>query len=124
MKANLYLFIFLLLFSLYNSQDTITFSQESGFYPNDFTLTLTSSDNSKIFYTTDGSDPKENGGLYTGEFVVPRLCKYVLALSLYKDEIIDSIQISIDQDSKAAAKKEIDIDKPLSYVFKKKKQFQ
>jgi hypothetical protein len=57
MKANLYLFIFLLLFSLYNSQDTITFSQESGFYPNDFTLTLTSSDNSKIFYTTDGSDP-------------------------------------------------------------------
>ena len=57
MKANLYLFIFLLFFNLYNSQDTITFSQESGFYPNDFTLTLTSSDNSKIFYTTDGSDP-------------------------------------------------------------------
>ena len=57
MKANLYLFIFLLFFNLYNSQDTITFSQESGFYPNDFTLTLTSSDNSKIYYTTDGSDP-------------------------------------------------------------------
>ena len=57
MKANLYLFTLLLLLSLYNSQDTITFSQESGFYPNDFTLTLTSSDNSQIFYTTDGSDP-------------------------------------------------------------------
>ena len=57
MKASLCLINIFLLFSLYNSQDTITFSQESGFYPNDFTLTLTSSDNSKIFYTTDGSDP-------------------------------------------------------------------
>ena len=60
MKGKLYLFTLLLLFSLYNSQDTITFSQESGFYPNDFTLTLTSSDNSQIFYTTDGSDPTKS----------------------------------------------------------------
>ena len=57
MKANFYLYALVLLFSLYNSQDTITFSQESGFYSNDFTLTLTSSGNSQIFYTTDGSDP-------------------------------------------------------------------
>ena len=47
----------LLLFSLNNAQNSITFSQESGFYPSDFSLTLTSSNGAKIYYTTDGSDP-------------------------------------------------------------------
>lgn len=90
--------------------------------PDGIVITLETNSNYEIRYTTDGSDPKENGGLYNGEFVVPQLCKYVLALSLYKDRKIDSVQISIDQDAKAAAKKEIDVDRPLSYVFKKKKQ--
>ena len=53
---NIYSFFFILIFVLYNSQD-ITFSQESGFYPNEFLLILTSSDSSKIYYTTDGSNP-------------------------------------------------------------------
>ena len=53
---NIYFLCIILLFSLYNFQD-ITFSQESGFYPNEFSLTLTSSNGSKIYYTIDGSDP-------------------------------------------------------------------
>ena len=47
----------LLLFSISNAQDSITFSKESGFYPSEFSLTLTSSNGEKIYYTTDGSDP-------------------------------------------------------------------
>lgn len=31
----------------------------------------------EIRYTTDGSEPKENGGIYTGEIVLPNDCKYV-----------------------------------------------
>ena len=50
---NIYFLCIILLFSLYNFQD-ITFSQESGFYPNEFSLTLTSSNGSKIYYTIDG----------------------------------------------------------------------
>ena len=53
---NIYCLCIILLFSLYNFQD-MTFSQESGFYPNEFSLTLTSSNGSKIYYTIDGSDP-------------------------------------------------------------------
>ena len=53
---NIYCLCIILLFSLYNFQD-VTFSQESGFYPNEFSLTLTSSNGSKIYYTIDGSDP-------------------------------------------------------------------
>ena len=50
----------ILLFSISNCQDSITFSQESGFYPNEFELTLKSSDGSSIYYTTDGSDPTKS----------------------------------------------------------------
>ena len=50
----------ILLFSISNCQDSITFSQESGFYPTEFELTLKSSDGSSIYYTTDGSDPTKS----------------------------------------------------------------
>jgi hypothetical protein len=56
LKIQLFTLFIILLLNLSNSQD-ITFSQEAGFYPNQFSLTLTSSDGSKIYYTTDGSDP-------------------------------------------------------------------
>jgi len=55
------------------SQDSITFSKESGFYPTDFSLTLSSSDNSKIFYTTDGSDPTKSNT--AKEYTEPILIK-------------------------------------------------
>ena len=52
------LFIFVITLTLMNSQEqTIKFSHDSGFYPNEFKLTLSSSDNSKIFYTVDSSNP-------------------------------------------------------------------
>ena len=45
-----------LLFSASQEQE-INFSKDSGFYPNEFELTLSVSDNSKIFYTEDASNP-------------------------------------------------------------------
>ncbi len=35
-----------------------------------------------IKYTTDGSAPKENGGIYNGDFEVPKNCKLVLAIAM------------------------------------------
>ena len=60
MTSFLNIFYIILLFSISNCQDSITFSQESGFYPNEFELTLKSSDGSSIYYTTDGSDPTKS----------------------------------------------------------------
>ena len=59
LNFNAYIICLTLLFCQYNSQD-ITFSQESGFYQTEFSLTLTSSDGSKIYYTVDGSDPTKS----------------------------------------------------------------
>ena len=60
------------LFSLLYSQESITFSQETGFYPNEFSLTLTSTDGGKIYYTVDGSDPTNSNTVkeYTGPIQV------------------------------------------------------
>jgi len=35
-----------------------------------------------IKYTTEGSSPKENGGIYNGDFKVPQNCKMVLAVAM------------------------------------------
>ena len=90
--------------------------------PNGIEIKLETNNHYEVRYTTDGSDPKENGGLYDGEFIVPSQCKYVLAVSLYNGKQIASIQVTIDQDQKNAAKKEIDPIKQLIYSFKAKKQ--
>ena len=57
MILNIFLIV-LITINLTSSQEDIIFSKESGFYTNEFLLTLsTSSESLKIFYTTDGSDP-------------------------------------------------------------------
>ena len=40
--------------------------------------------NYEIKYTTDGSEPKENGGIYNGEFVLPESCKFVRTAFIIK----------------------------------------
>ena len=50
--------VFILSLSCLNFQEnTIKFSHDSGFYPNEFELSLSTSDNSKIYYTVDSSNP-------------------------------------------------------------------
>ena len=69
MKSTLLNIVFILsLLGISNSQ--ITFSQESGFYPTEFDLTLTASD--PIYYTVDGSDPTKSNTAkeYTGPITV------------------------------------------------------
>ena len=66
--------IFILILSitinLISSQEDIVFSEESGFYLNDFLLALsTPSETLKIFYTTDGSDPTKSNT--TKEYTSP-----------------------------------------------------
>lgn len=44
---------------------TPEFSAESGFYPNEFELTLTAGKDAKIYYTTDGSEPTTASQVYS-----------------------------------------------------------
>ena len=74
-KISLIFEIYLILFSLSYSQDII-FSKDSGFYPEEFLLSLSlSSPNeiTKIYFTTDGSDPTNSNT--TKEYTEPILIK-------------------------------------------------
>ncbi len=54
-------------------------------------MEINASNNADIFYTTDGSDPKENGVPYAGDFVVPAGTSFVVAIAekqgIYSDKL-------------------------------------
>jgi len=70
----------------------------------------------QIKYTTDGSSPKENGGVYLGEFPLPNTCKYVRTVVSYKGKVVEEKDISIEEQ-----KQEIEFDindrAPLEYEW-------
>lgn len=70
----------------------------------------------QIKYTTDGSNPKEHGGIYHSEFVVPKDTTYVLAVAEADGIFSDVLTFKIDQ----AKDFTVDKSKPLT-LFKKQK---
>ena len=70
-----------------------------------------------IRYTTDGSNPKESGGLYNGEIVIPEDCRYVQAAVYYKDSLVSEASIPVS--AAPAGKKKVDINDelPLEFTF-------
>lgn len=49
---------------------SVTFSKEGGFYNTNFSVSLTGPTGYKVYYTTDGTDPRTNGIEYTGPITV------------------------------------------------------
>ena len=49
----------------------------------------------EIRFTTDGSNPKENGGIYIGEIPLPKNCKYVRTYVTYKGKPVEEKDIAI-----------------------------
>jgi hypothetical protein len=75
-----------------------------------------------IKYTTDGSEPKENGGIYNDEFVLPGECKYVRVAVYYKDRLLEEKSITIAKAGSTRPGKEINKSKALTYKYNNKKQ--
>ena len=71
----------------------------------------------EIRYTTDGSNPKESGGKYTGEFIIPRDCKFVRVAIYNNGYMMEEKTIPVEEPKKSEEKK-IDDNKPLEYVMK------
>lgn len=79
-------------------------------------VTLESHPKYELRYTTDGSEPRENGGVYDVPFTVGKECSYVRVVALYKDAVINKKDIEILQEKKAEnILQKIDKDKPLAY---------
>ena len=75
----------------------------------------------EIRYTTDGSNPKESGGKYTGEFVIPNGCKFVSAAIYNHGHLIEEKVIEIEE-TPIIIKNKIDDKKPLEYTMKQMKK--
>ncbi len=79
-------------------------------------LELQSHKDFDIRYTTDGSNPKENGGLYLGEIVLPKNCKFVRTVVTYKGRVVEEKDITITEASGDYVLK-IKDDLPLEYEW-------
>ena len=75
----------------------------------------------EIRYTTDGSEPKENGGVYNGEFLVGDDCKFVRVAVLNNGMVVDEKNIPVDKKAKPQEFK-INPDHPVSYKRNQKKK--
>ena len=75
----------------------------------------------EVRYTTDGSNPKESGGKYNGEFLLPQGCKYVLAAVYNNGQLVEEKTITVEA---APEKKTVTIDdtKPVKYTLKSMKK--
>lgn len=60
-------------------------------------LVLKSQPGVKVKYTTDGSDPKENGGIYDGEFSIPTNAAFVNIIAENEGEYFAGDSIKIDK---------------------------
>lgn len=75
----------------------------------------------EIRYTTDGSNVKENGGIYNGTIAVPESCHYVNVIVYYQEHVIDQRSIEIVKHGEKE-KVRIQNEKPLTYRAAKRNQ--
>ncbi|MGI1660133.1 MAG: DUF499 domain-containing protein [Desulfitobacterium sp.] len=90
--------------------------------PNGDVMTLVTNPKYVVKYTTDGSEPKENGGIYNDEFVLPQDSKYVRVAVYYKDRLLEEKSIYVTKGGGAIPAKTIDKSKALAYRYHNKKQ--
>jgi hypothetical protein len=90
--------------------------------PNGKVMRLETNPKYEIKYTTDGSEPKENGGIYHHEFVIPQDSKFVRVAVYYKDRVLEEKDIPVVKNGGGYKEKAIDMGKPLSYRYHHKKK--
>lgn len=73
-------------------------------------LKLESHPNVTIRYTTDGSNPKENGGIYNDEVEIPEDTTFIQVVAEYKGQYFDVDTIKVDKKKKSG----LNIDKEKS----------
>lgn len=75
-----------------------------------------SASNARILYSTDGSDPKVNGAIYAGDFIIPKDSRFILAIAEKKGIYSDLLEIRIDWKKPEGFR--IEPAKPLTYQKK------
>ena len=81
---------------IYKWNNKITLKYREFNQGNDRLIELKAAPKATIKYTTDGSNPKEHGGVYDDAFIIPNNCSHVLAIA--KRDGIESNQITVKID--------------------------
>lgn len=74
------------------------FSVESGFYDSEFEVTIQTSENAKIYYTTDGSIPTENSEVYVSPISVYDRSAEPNVYNSIKNVALDYNDIEVDME--------------------------
>ena len=85
-------------------------------------MTLVTNPNYEIKYTTDGSEVKENGGIYNDEFVIPKESKFIRVAVFCKGKLLEEKTIPVTRGGSGSKGKTIDKSKALAYRYHNKKQ--
>lgn len=72
--------------------------------------------------TTDGSNPKDSGGLYSEEIILPKDCRFVRCALYYKGEPMATEDITISRQPQGKKAPTIDDTKPLEYTMTSQKK--
>ena len=86
------------------------FSQDSGFYDNSFSLTITAEEGCTVYYTTDGSDPTTESEVYSGPITVEDMSDTQNRLSARTDIVPGNAAAPRSSVDKAAVIRAVSVD--------------
>ena len=101
-------------------RNTITLKSREYQQGNDKMVEIQAAPPAQIRYSTDGSDPKQNGGLYDAPFVVPRGTVLVLAIAEKNGILSDVHQRKISTSSNP---KQVEIDRTKPVMLERSQNY-
>ncbi len=96
-------------------QNRITLKSRSYQQGNEKMMEIRAVPDAPIYYTTDGSDPKNSGGNYEGPFIVPESSYYVLATARRQNIVAETLNVEIKWDKRD----DFQVDSARSALWKK-----